>query len=321
MYSKDIPERFCSYCARKLVPLETPHLSSDCAQCGRTSYYVRHDAASGGIKIEAGEKFIIPAGFIKLSLQPSPQSKLFRSGLPFLLKQFFLCSHPKTADDFPSFLETLSMEAEDILKSSPVLSGLNFENETDAAVVFDHLKEKTETREFYAASMGALVQEVSQAIDESDAQQSAWAGYMLGTIRGLTIVTEPLFEQTLWRGYLANDVVYEAISAASRTPAEAEAIKLVAPLFQRLDEMTLHTWVDSQLPIGPRVGIKDLPEETLLALAKWHLSSFQRHREDDIRAAGERRATWELRLKWLGTGLAIPAVTIAVLKFAALVEA
>ena len=213
-------------------------------------------------------------------------------------------------------METLSVEAEDILKSSPVLSGLNFDNEIDAAVVFDQLKEKTQTREFYAVSMGALVQEVLKAIDESDARQSAWTGYMLGTFRGLTIVTEPLFEQTLWRGYLANDVVYEAISAASRTPAEAEAIKLAAPLFQRLDEMTLHTWVDSQLPIGPRVGIKNLPEEILLALAKWHLSSFKRQREDEIRAAGERRATWELRLKWLGAGLAIPTAIIAVLKFA-----
>ena len=127
---------------------------------------------------------------------------------------------------------------------------------------------------------------------------------------------EPLFEQTLWRGYLANDVVYEAISAASRTPAEAEAMKKLAPLFQRLDEMTLHAWVESKLPIGPRIGVKNLPEELLSALGRWHLSSFQRQREDVVRAKAESRATWEMRLKWLSFGLAIPTAIIAILKFA-----
>ena len=135
----------------------------------------------------------------------------------------------------------------------------------------------------------------------------------------LTIVTEPLFEQTLWRGYLANQVVYEAAAAASQTPAEAEAIKRLEPLFRNLDEATLHIWVESKLPIGPRIGVKGLPEEVLSALARWHLASFQREREQALRNASERRANWELRLKWLGVGLAVPTAVIAALKLGGLI--
>ncbi len=137
---------------------------------------------------------------------------------------------------------------------------------------------------------------------------------MLGTTRGLTIVTEPLFEQTLWRGYLANQVVYEAAAAASQTPAEAESIKQLEPLFRKLDEVTLHTWVESGLQIGPRIGVKRLPEEILAALAKWHLASFQREREQARLAASERRATWELRIKWMTLGLTTAGVIFTALK-------
>ena len=130
-----------------------------------------------------------------------------------------------------------------------------------------------------------------------------------------SIFTEPVFEQTLWRGYLANDVVYEAAAASSRTPAESEAIKALAPLFERLDELTLHAWVDSKLPIGPRIGVNNLPEEILAALAKWHLASFQTNREKATREPAEKRATWEMRLKWLSFGLAVPTSIFAILKF------
>jgi hypothetical protein len=312
----ELVERFCGYCARSLVPLQTPHLSSDCTKCGRTAYYVRHDPETGGIKVEAGERFTIPAGFIQLSLEPNGRGKLFRPGLPFLLKQFFLGTHPKSKDEVKDLPKSLEAEADAILKSSSLLKDLDLEKDSDAQKGWDLIRDKTDAREFHAASLGSFAKVLESALENNDTPQAAWAAYMAGTCRGLTIVTEPLFEQTLWRGYLANDVVYEAISAASRTPAEAEAMKKLAPLFQRLDEMTLHAWVESKLPIGPRIGVKNLPEELLSALAKWHLSSFQRQREDAVRAKSENRATWEMRLKWLTFGLAIPTAVIAVLKFA-----
>ena len=220
-----------------------------------------------------------------------------------------------------SFTQGLREHADTLLKKSKLLVGLDLEKQSDAKVAIDKLKEKQESLDWHAMTMGAFSESATEAIDEKDVLKAAWSGYMLGTARGLTIVTDPLFEQTLWRGYLANQVVYEAAAAASQTPGEAEAIKKLEPLFRRLDEGTLHTWVESKLPIGPRIGVRALPEEILGALAKWHLASFQREREQAVRTASERRATWELRLKWLTFGLAVASGIFSVLNLSASLSA
>lgn len=212
-------------------------------------------------------------------------------------------------------MKNLRNNADSILRNSVHLAGLDIHNQDNAEIVIDKLKEHQESREWHAMLMGAFSQEVAESVDNQDTLQAAWSGYMLGTSRRLTIVTEPLFEQTLWRGYLANQVVYEAAAAASQTPGEAESIKKLEPLFRNLNEATLHAWVESGLPIGPRLGINGLPEEILSALARWHLASFQREREQRLRDASERRANWELRLKWLGFGLGVPTVVFSVLKY------
>jgi hypothetical protein len=312
-------ERYCSQCGRSLVPLNVPHLSAGCADCGKTVYFVRTAPDGAAIQLEKGEQFTIPAGFIQISLDPASRGKLFRPGLSFLLKQFFIGSHPKQPADIISFSNELSAEADAILKGSKSLKGLDLDKEADAKTAIEKLKESQDSREWHAMNMGAFSRSLHKAIDKADALVAAWSGYMLGTVRGLTIVTEPLFEQTLWRGYLANQVVYEAAAAASQTPGEAEAIKKLEPLFRKLDEATLHTWVESKLPIGQRIGVKGLPEEILSALAKWHLVSFQREREKALRNASERRAMWELRLKWLTFGLAAASGIFSVLKLVGLV--
>ena len=307
-------ERFCSQCGRSLVPLDVPHLAAECSVCGKTVYFVRLAADGTGIKVETGERFTIPAGFIQISLDPASRGKLYRPGLSFLLKQLFLGKHPPKPADIVSFVHALRDDADALLKNSKRLSGLDLDNEGDANVAIEKLQEDQQSLDWYAMTMGAMCQGVEKAIQEQDALKSAWSGYMLGTARGLTIVSDPLFEQTLWRGYLANQVVYEAAAASSQTPAEAEAIKRLEPLFRKLDEATLHAWVESKLPIGPRIGVKSLPEEILVGLAKWHLASFQREREQAARSPSERRATWELRLKWLTFGLGAATAVFSVLK-------
>jgi hypothetical protein len=312
-------ERYCTQCGRSLIPLGVPHLSTECNECGKTVHFVRTEPEGKGIRFENGERFTIPAGFMQFSLDPASRGKLFRPGLSFLLKQIFIGNHPTESKNFESFAKNLKDEAEAILKSSERLEGLDLDKEGDAKAVIEKLKEDQQSRDWHAMTMGAFCQSVTESMNRQDAQSSAWYGYMLGTARGLTIVTEPLFEQTLWRGYLANQVVYEAAAAASQTPGEAEAIKRLEPLFRKLDEATLHTWVESKLPIGPRIDVKGLPEEILFALAKWHLASFQREREQTVRNASERRANWELRLKWMMFGLAVASAIFSGLKLGGIV--
>lgn len=307
-------EKFCSQCGMSLVPLDIPYLSKECESCHKTAYYVRHDVESGGIKIEKGESFTIPKGFIQLSLDPTLRGKLFRPGLPFLLNRMFHSSSPKLPEDISDCTSSLKELSEKIVDESELLEGLDLEDEEDGNRAYEILKANNHSREWHAMSMGVFSDIAKEAMKEKDAQKAAWAGYMLGTTRGLTLVTEHLFENTLWQGYLANQVVYEAAAASMKTPGEAEAIRKLEPLFRRIDEATLHAWVESGLPIGPRIGIKNLPEEILVPLAKWHLASLQKKKEGEGKAKNTSRAEWEYRVKWLALGISAAGLVVAAIK-------
>ena len=306
-------DKFCSKCGISLVPLDKPYLSSKCDECGKTAYYVRY-SEGGGIKIEDGESFTIPGNFFQLSLDPSSKGKLFRTGLPFFLKQLFIGNPPKGEDEIVEYANKKKEVASEILEKSHLLHEYNLDDEEDSKKAYEVLEKNQFSREWHATTMGAFSEVVKESIDEGNSKKAAWAGYMLGTTRGLTLVTENTFENTLWRGYLANQVVYEAAAASVQTPGEAEAIKKLEPLFRKLDEATLHAWVESNLPIGPRIGVNKLPEEILVPLAKWHLASLQKEKEALATNKKEKRADTEMKIKWLALGVSATGVLFAALK-------
>lgn len=300
-------ENFCSKCGISLVPLEKPYLSRKCGECEKIGYYIRY-SEGGGIKIEDGESFTIPGKFFQLSLDPSSNGKLFRTGLPIYLEKLFIGEHPKDENEIVEYAIKEKEVATEILEKSQFLQDYNLNNEQDCKKAYKEIEKKQFSREWHATTMGTFSTVVQEAINEENAKKAAWAGYMLGTTRSLTLVTEKTFENTLWRGYLANQVVYEAATAAMQTPGEAEAIKKLESLFRKLDEATLHAWVESNLPIGPRIGVQQLPEEILLPLAKWHLASLQKEKEELAHNKKEQRADKELKIKWLTLGISAASV-------------
>lgn len=300
----DTLEKFCSECGVSLVPLDVPHLSRECEKCSKTAYYVRHDEENGGIKIEDGERFTIPKDFIQISLDPASRGKLFRPGLPFLLNQIFHSNSPRLPENINECISSIKDWSEKVVNESELIKELNLEDEKEGKEAFKILKNNSNSRDWHAFNMGVFSGIAAEAMEENDSQKATWAGYMMGTTRGLTLVTESLFENTLWQGYLANQVVYEAAAAAMQTPGEAEAIRKLEPLFRRLDEATLHAWVESGLPIGPRIKVNNLPEEILIPLAKWHLASLQKKKDEEAKEKTTSREEWEYRLKWLALGIA-----------------
>lgn len=326
--SNEPAEKFCPQCGRSTVPLAVPYLSAECDKCPRTVHFVRHGPNGEGIEVKAGERFTIPQGFIKLSLEPSPGGKLFRSGLPFLLNQFFVGRHP-TEENILSFVDELETEFDALLAKSEAAQGLDLSNEEHATKLVEQLRQKNTSLDWYILSCALFCGGVKWSLENNKPQRAAWAGYMLGTFRGLTIVSEPLFEETLWRGYLANDVVFEAAAAAgNKSPAEIEALKKLQPLFGGFDEATLHALVDSGLPIGPKINVKSVPEELLRALAKHQLATRERERQELKQAEKEakeeerlkrkdRREERELRIKWAAAGAAAVGALVGIATLAA----
>jgi hypothetical protein len=314
MTSENLPERFCSHCGLSLIPLDRPHVARSCATCEKTVHVVEPGEGGKGIRVQAGDSFIIPAGSIKLSLDPAAGGRLFRHGVAFLAKQFIYSSAPNKAEDLARLLDSYAKDADAILKASEHLKDLDLDSEDGSNRALEILQEKKETRDWYALLLGSFARLAQDSLESGDARQAAWATYHATAAHSMTVILERTFEQTLWRGYLANRVVYEAASAASQTPGEAEALRELEPLFQRLDEATLHAWVESGLPVGPRIGVTSLPEELIVALAKFHLTGFQRRREDERRERDENRFIRDLRVKWTTVGIAATGAVVTLLK-------
>lgn len=306
MSSGDTPisgdlERFCGRCGESLIPLSHPHVARTCSECGKTKYVVEA-SSGGGITIRPGDRFTIPAGWLQFSLAPTSRGKLFRPGLKFLLRQLFYVGEPQNAADTPGLLKRYEETADEILKNSTLLRGLDLDTSEGSEKALEVLGNDKTSREWHAVLLGTFSKITAEAIAANDTAQAVWGMYHAALSHALVVATEPVFEQTLWRGYLANQVVYEAATAAASTPAEAEAIKALEPLFARLDESTLHVWASSGEPIGPRLGVKSLSEPLLKALTQWHLTLAERRRADEVRAKDDARFIRELKVKWAAIG-------------------
>src|SRR4051794_19185897 len=94
------PANFCDKCGRSLVELNVPHVKRKCQECGKTIHLVEPGEGGEGIKVEAGDQFVIPAGFIRMSLDPAASSgRLSRPGVTWLTERFFFDGRPSTPGD------------------------------------------------------------------------------------------------------------------------------------------------------------------------------------------------------------------------------
>ncbi|GAA4358182.1 hypothetical protein GCM10023165_52860 [Variovorax defluvii] len=298
--STRLPERYCGYCAASLIPLEVPHTSADCATCGKRRHEVRHGEGGKGIKIEAGETFTIPQGWPTISFDPKKANgQLSRYGVPFLLQQFFLSWAPPNSEELIAKVEAAFENWQTELQASDKLAGIDLQASGGAEQAWERLKDDRESWEFHMFSKCVSAVLTQEAVRTNDAQAAAHAALFMGLQHGLSIVAEPYLEETIWRGYQAGLAIHESSAAADHVPGEVEALAELDPLFRQVGEPTLRTWLDSGATLGPRLGITKLPESLLVARAKWHVEEFKREREERAKFPAERRAWWDLTLKWL----------------------
>ena len=284
------------------MPLDQPHVERTCNACGRDTF-VQEPGADGGLAIRKGDRFTIPASWLSISLDPSSRGKLFRPGLRYLLNGMFAGDLPTESGEISRILDGYCKLADEILEKSPLLKDLDLETEAGGAAAYEKLKsEHRDSREWFAILLGSFAQLAIKAIADADVESAALWSRNAASAHAATMALEPVFEETVWRGYLTNTVVYEAVAATAQTVAEQEAIRALEPLFLRLDEPTLHAWVESDADLSPRLGIKSLPEPVLKALAKFHLAQFERRREDEATARQVAKDAKEIRIKWLGLG-------------------
>lgn len=72
--------------------------------------------------------------------------------------------------------------------------------------------------------------------------------------------------------------IYTVVSSVA-PPSMQTAIMSAQPAFQKLAEPVLYACAHDDQPVGPRIGIKDVPETTLKALSVYHWDRRGRRRE------------------------------------------
>ncbi len=295
-----LPTNFCGHCGDHLTPLEVPHSSRTCETCGKTKYFVRPGAGGKGIRLEAGDSFTIPNSWLQISFDPSRTSgKLSRAGIPVLLRHLFLVGMPNRSTEFVESIKAQRGRWEPELQASDKLAGIDFSSPTGDDEVYERLKDDMESCEWLMLMRNLHASVVLDAVKGNDTALAAHHALRVGLFQGLTVVTDPYFEEMLWHGYLAGLAIHECRTASDQVPGEVEALTELDPLFRRIGEATLRTWVDSESSIGTRIGVSAIPEKLLVARAKWHLDEFSRLRAEEAKQPAETRARWEFRMKWL----------------------
>jgi hypothetical protein len=274
-------------------------------------YVVEPGEGGQGIQIRKGDRFTIPAGWLKISLDPSKSTgRLSRSGVTWLVTNLTTGELPTAASDVEDYLERLKSRCDEVLEGSDKLSHLDPDDERDGDKAFELLKSDRDSIEWWAFVMGSYA-----AALLNDLRTGGPAGEMLlHSFRMQAAHSMMVFKQSLeehvWTGYRHTSIIYEIAAAGAHTPEEAEKIQALRPLFSGLDEDVLHAWVESDIKIGPRINVTNVDEVVLRGLAKYHLSLFERRRRE---AEFERDRTvkvWANRIAAAVAGATVASVIL-----------
>jgi hypothetical protein len=302
---------YCERCGRSLRPLGVPHVERPCSECGRSVYLVE-PGEGGGIQIRAGDKFTIPAGWLTMSLDPAKsRGRFFRHGVSWYVRQLFTADLPTETPDVDGYLERYYEQAGKVLETSPKLAHLDLDSESGAHAAQELIEDGS--AEWWAMHMGVAVLNVREAVKAGSVEQAlVWTARLQASHSMLVYVKH--LDEHVWTGYRHMQQVYDIASAAARTPREAELIQALRPAFSQLSEDVLHAWVESGVPIGPRIGITELEESLVRELARFHLNEFDRRRRDEQMAAERRERAWVNRREGAVAMAVIATGVVGILK-------
>jgi hypothetical protein len=249
-----------------------------------------------------------------MSLDPAKsRGRFFRGGISWFVGQLLASGIPQTGADLDDLLGRYEKEAEDLLEASEKLSHLDLNTEAGGSEAMRLLQADTDSIEWWAMRMGAMVVDIRERVTRGETSDAVVSAVRLQAARSMLMFKQQL-EEHVWTGYLHAQLIYDVASAAARTPKDAEIIQALRPTFANLSEDVLHAWVEGQLEIGPRIGVTNVDEQLLKALAKYHLSLFERNRREAQVGFENRSKSWTNRVQGAAAMAAIAGVVLTVLK-------
>ena len=199
----------CEKC-KHLVDIEgvsSPHIVRTCEGCGR-KIKLREPGDNGhGIKVEKGDQFVFPDGWLQISVNPlKGNSTLTKHGLEWFSKLIIVEDLKHNEDEIESLLEKNETYCDEKLKSSELLKDYDIESPDHSKPIFDLLNKNQSTVEWWAFLFGVFNSIVKEAFEENDARKAAWAMRAAERCRSMCVFKDNL-EEVVWMGHSARRII------------------------------------------------------------------------------------------------------------------
>ena len=199
----------CNACRNKvdIIDLSAPYVIRTCPNCGR-EIKLREPGDNGhGIKVEKGDRFIFPHGWLKIAANPlKGTGHLTKHGLAWFAKLMFVADLLGKREQFEQEIVNNDQYCSDILRQSNLLKDLDLDSPEQADQVFQILNANQEMVEWWAYLFGTFNAIVEDAIKENDAKKAAWAMACAERCRSMIVFKEN-FEEVVWMGHSARRIV------------------------------------------------------------------------------------------------------------------
>jgi hypothetical protein len=193
----------CDVCKDVVERPDVPHVVRRCEGCGREMRISEPGEHGRGIRISAGDTFVVPGGWLKMSFNPLKSSGRFsRLGLEWFAKFVFLQDLAGKEAEYANEATQLERYADGILNESPLLPGLDINIPDHVEKIAGITGENQSTREFWAFWMGQFLAIAREARSEGAIDRASWATACAERCRSMLIFKEHL-EEVVWMGQSA----------------------------------------------------------------------------------------------------------------------
>ena len=199
----------CDIC-KHLIDIEdlsSPYVVRTCQKCNRKINLREAGEKGHGIKVEKGDQFIMPQGWLQIAANPLKGSgALTKHGIEWFAKLIFIQELPKNPDDLDSQLRKNEEFCENYLRKSDLIKDLDIENPEHSEEIFKRLNSNQASIEWWAFLFATFNSIVEEAITENNAKKAAWAMGNAERCRSMCVFKDNL-EEVVWMGHSARRII------------------------------------------------------------------------------------------------------------------
>ena len=190
-----------------IIDLFFPYVVRTCQQCNRKINLREPGEKGHGIKVEKGDQFIIPQGWLQIAANPlKGRGVLTKHGLEWFAKLIFIEDLPKTFDELETQLQKNEEFCENYLRKSDLIKDLDIENPEHSEEIFRRLNSNQASIEWWAFLFATFNSIVEKSIAENNAKKAAWAMGNAERCRSMCVFKDNL-EEVVWMGHSARRII------------------------------------------------------------------------------------------------------------------